>query len=40
VDTRPIVGTYTKVIQRLSFPSNDISLTRGREAFKWLSDQL
>ena len=40
VDTRALVGTYTKVIQRLSFPSNDLSLTRGREAFTWLADQL
>lgn len=39
MDTRAIIGTYTKVIQRLSFASNDVSVNNGREAFKWLADQ-
>lgn len=39
-DTRHLVGTYTKIIQRLSFVSNEVSIARGREAFKWLHDQL
>lgn len=38
-DTREHLGTYTKIIQRLSFASNDVSLARGKEAFKWLADQ-
>ena len=39
-DTRHLVGTYTKIIQRLSFLSDEHSIARGREAFRWLHDQL
>jgi hypothetical protein len=38
-DTRKLVGVYTKVIQRLSFVSDEHSIARGREAFRWLADQ-
>jgi len=38
-DTRVLLGTYSKIIQRLSFPSTEDSLARGREVFKWLHDQ-
>lgn len=40
VDSRAIVGTYTKIIQRLSFPSDSDTIANGRTAFKWLHDQL
>ena len=39
-DTRRLIGAWTKIIQRLSFPSNEESIARGREAFTWLNDQV
>jgi hypothetical protein len=38
-DTRPVLGVWTKIIQRMNQVADEASIARGREAFKWLADQ-